>query len=145
MSKDARQQAKDIQGAGLWNTLGLIQVLVEACALADSGSRNAEVVEIGRRAMEILDKAAALAPELVLIALDKLPVRPPHVIHSWLLIGAGSFTLSGRRHARSPAGFVLVLLTQRSHFVSTRLPPSLAAGLRLTIGDAVQLLLGGRE
>ena len=72
MSKAARQQAKDIQGAGLWNTLGLIQVLVAACGIAETSEE--EGAEIGRRATEILEKAAALAPELVVLALEKLPV-----------------------------------------------------------------------
>lgn len=75
MSKAARQQAKDIQGAGLWNTLGLILVLVSACDAADSEHPSDDSVEIGRRATELLEKAAALAPELVLLALEKLPVR----------------------------------------------------------------------
>lgn len=77
-SKAARQQARDLQGAGLWNTLGLIQVLVHACALAEmdhnSDREREERADIGRRATEILEKAAKLAPELVLIALEKLPV-----------------------------------------------------------------------
>ncbi|GFZ43225.1 hypothetical protein JCM24511_00944, partial [Saitozyma sp. JCM 24511] len=77
-SKAARQQAREIQGAGLWNTLGLVQVLVAAIALADSESssdREAEErAEIGRRATDMLERASALAPELVLIALEKLPV-----------------------------------------------------------------------
>lgn len=100
MSKTARQQAKDIQGAGLWNTLGLVQVLVAACRIAESEPATDESADIGRRAMEILDKAAALAPELVLRALQKLPVsssswdpltsqtRPPSTVasmHSRLL------------------------------------------------------------
>lgn len=67
-----------MQGAGLWNTLGLIQVLVHACALAEmdhnSDREREERADIGRRATEILEKAAKLAPELVLIALEKLPV-----------------------------------------------------------------------
>ncbi|WWD18096.1 hypothetical protein CI109_102544 [Kwoniella shandongensis] len=77
-SKLARQQARDLQGAGLWNTLGLIQVLVHAFGLAEvdhpSEREREERAEIGRRASNILDKAYQLAPELVLIALEKLPV-----------------------------------------------------------------------
>lgn len=80
-SKAARQQARDLQGAGLWNTLGLIQVLVHACALAEmdhhSDREREERADIGRRATEILEKAAKLAPELVLIALEKLPKPLP--------------------------------------------------------------------
>ncbi|ODO11915.1 hypothetical protein I350_00699 [Cryptococcus amylolentus CBS 6273] len=80
-SKAARQQARDLQGAGLWNTLGLIQILVHACALAEadhhSEREREERAEIGRRATEILEKAAKLAPELVLIALEKLPKPLP--------------------------------------------------------------------
>jgi CCR4-NOT transcription complex subunit 1 len=75
VSKAVRQQAKDVQAAGLWNTLGLVLVLIKACALADSedGSDAEERVDIGRRATELLERAASLAPELVLIALEKLP------------------------------------------------------------------------
>jgi CCR4-NOT transcription complex subunit 1 len=77
-SKLARHQAGEIQGAGLWNTLGLIQVLVLAIGLADTESTNdrgtEERVEIGRRATDMLERASALAPELVLVALEKLPV-----------------------------------------------------------------------
>ena len=75
MSKMAKQQAKDIQGAGLWNTLGLVRVLVAACAIADTDHASEESAEVGRRATEMLDKAAALAPELVLIALERISVR----------------------------------------------------------------------
>lgn len=74
MSKAARQQAKDIQGAGLWNTLGLVRVLVAACSNADSDNGGDEEAEIARRATDILGKAAALAPELVILALESLPV-----------------------------------------------------------------------
>ncbi|WWC68491.1 uncharacterized protein I206_102420 [Kwoniella pini CBS 10737] len=77
-SKVARQQANDLQGAGLWNTLGLIQVLVNACGLAEtdhpSEREREERADIGRRATDILESAAKLAPELVLLALEKLPV-----------------------------------------------------------------------
>ncbi|WVF70722.1 hypothetical protein IAT40_005515 [Kwoniella sp. CBS 6097] len=80
-SKVARQQANDLQGAGLWNTLGLIQVLVHACGLAEadhpSEREREERADIGRRATEMLESAAKLAPELVLLALEKLPVSPP--------------------------------------------------------------------
>ncbi|KAK4684746.1 CCR4-NOT transcription complex subunit 1, partial [Tremellales sp. Uapishka_1] len=77
-TKAVRQQAKDVQAACLWNTMGLIQVLVSACAMAESeeGSRE-ERAEIGRSATEMLDKAAALAPELVLIGLEKLSIPLP--------------------------------------------------------------------
>ncbi|KAL1410914.1 CCR4-NOT core subunit cdc39 [Vanrija albida] len=90
VSKVVRQQAKDVQAAGLWNTLGLIQVLIKACALADSedASDREELVDIGRRATELLDRAASLAPELVLIALEKLPKPLPAPIttmHSKIL------------------------------------------------------------
>lgn len=74
MSKVAKQQATEIQSAGLWNTLGLVQVLVAACRMADTDHPSEETAEVGRRATELLDKAAALAPELVLLALEKLPV-----------------------------------------------------------------------
>lgn len=74
MGKAARQQAKDIQSAGLWNTLGLIQVLVTACGIADTDNPTDETADVGRRATELMDKAASLAPELVLLALEKLPV-----------------------------------------------------------------------
>lgn len=79
VSKVVRQQAKDVQAAGLWNTLGLIQVLIQACAMADSedGADRDDRIEIGRRATELLDRAASLAPELVLIALEKLPKPLP--------------------------------------------------------------------
>ncbi|RSH85805.1 uncharacterized protein EHS24_003985 [Apiotrichum porosum] len=75
VSKAVRQQAKDVQAAGLWNCLGLIQVLIKACALADADDAvdREERVDIGRRATELLERAANLAPELVLIALEKLP------------------------------------------------------------------------
>ncbi|WVR05705.1 hypothetical protein IAU60_002729 [Kwoniella sp. DSM 27419] len=88
-SKIARQQANDLQGAGLWNTLGLIQVLVHACGLAEadymSDRQREERAEIGRRATEMLEGAAKLAPELVLLALEKLP---PIVstVHTKLLV-----------------------------------------------------------
>ncbi|WVQ65071.1 uncharacterized protein L199_003241 [Kwoniella botswanensis] len=78
LSKTARQQANDLQGAGLWNTLGLIQVLVNACGLAEtdhpSEREREERADIGRRATDMLESAAKLAPELVLLALEKLPV-----------------------------------------------------------------------
>ena len=74
MSKPARQQARDIQGAGLWNTLGLMKVLLAACVIADSETASVDDLEIGERAIEILNKVAAMAPELVLLSLDKLPV-----------------------------------------------------------------------
>jgi len=74
MSKLAKQQATEIQSAGLWNTLGLVQVLVAACKMADTDHPSEETAEVGRRATELLDKAATLAPELVLLALEKLPV-----------------------------------------------------------------------
>lgn len=75
VSKSVRQQAKDVQAAGLWNTLGLVQIIIRGCALADAdeGADHDEIVDIGRRATELLERAASLAPELVLIALEKLP------------------------------------------------------------------------
>nr|ODN93295.1 CCR4-NOT transcription complex subunit 1 [Cryptococcus depauperatus CBS 7841] len=91
-SKQARQQARDLQGAGLWNTLGLVQVLVHACALAEMDHRSErereERADIGRRATEILEKAAKLAPELILIAMEKLakPLPSPVVIQQTRLL-----------------------------------------------------------
>ncbi|EJT45512.1 3'-5' exoribonuclease [Trichosporon asahii var. asahii CBS 2479] len=90
VSKVVRQQAKDVQSAGLWNSLGLIQVLVQACALADAedATDRDERVDMGRRATELLDRAGGLAPELVLIALEKLPKPLPAPIatmHSKIL------------------------------------------------------------
>jgi CCR4-NOT transcription complex subunit 1 len=82
-SKAARQQATDIQGAGLWNTLGLIQILVHANALAEGEIGDLpsdERVEIGRMATERLDRAGLVAPELVLIALEKLPVSARSIL-----------------------------------------------------------------
>lgn len=73
-SKVARQQANDIQGAGLWNTLGLMKVLVTACGLADSDHVTEDMADTGRMATELLERAGSLAPELALIALEKLPV-----------------------------------------------------------------------
>lgn len=61
----------------MWNTLGLIQILVHANALAEGeigDLASDERVEIGRMATERLDRAGLVAPELVLIALEKLPV-----------------------------------------------------------------------
>lgn len=74
LPKNARQQAKEIQGAGLWNTLGLIRVLVAAYEMAEGDRVTDDVADIGRVATEIMDKAESLAPELVLLALEKLPV-----------------------------------------------------------------------
>ncbi|WVQ85274.1 hypothetical protein IAT38_007439 [Cryptococcus sp. DSM 104549] len=83
-NKAAKQAARDLQGAGLWNTLGLIQVLVHACTLAEGEHRSErereEAVDTGRRAMEILDKASKLAPELVLIAFEKLSKPLPAAV-----------------------------------------------------------------
>ncbi|BEJ18074.1 hypothetical protein CspHIS471_0703510 [Cutaneotrichosporon sp. HIS471] len=84
VSKAVRQQAKDVQAAGLWNTLGLIQVLTRACTMADSeeGPEREDRIEVGRRATELLDRAASLAPELVLIGLEKLPKPLPPPIQA---------------------------------------------------------------
>ncbi|CAK9782142.1 Not1-domain-containing protein [Cutaneotrichosporon oleaginosum] len=84
VNKTVRQQAKDVQAAGLWNTLGLIQVLTQACTMADSeeGAEHDDRIEVGRRATELLDRAASLAPELVLIALEKLPKPLPAPIQA---------------------------------------------------------------
>lgn len=97
-SKAARQQATDIQGAGLWNTLGLIQVLVHACSVAERES--AEITleqrqDIARMAMERLDRASAIAPELALIALEKL-----HVSHVYP--GLLQIALIVRNHSLYP-------------------------------------------
>jgi CCR4-NOT transcription complex subunit 1 len=73
-SKAARQQAKDIQAAGIWNTMGLILALVTVSGVAESGDAGEESGDLGRRAGDILEKARLLAPELVLIALERLPV-----------------------------------------------------------------------
>ncbi|KAK8865726.1 hypothetical protein IAR55_000872 [Kwoniella newhampshirensis] len=77
-NKVARQQAREIQGAGIWNTLGLIQVLVQAIGLADADHplerERDERAEIGRRASDIMVKASKMAKELVLIAFEKLPI-----------------------------------------------------------------------
>lgn len=82
VSKAVKQQAKEVQAAGMWNTLGLIQVLVKATRMADEENvaDREERVEIGRRATELLERAASLAPELVLIALEKLPKPLPDPI-----------------------------------------------------------------
>jgi CCR4-NOT transcription complex subunit 1 len=74
ISKAAMQQAAEIQGAGLWNTLGLVQILVAACGMADEERVSEETAEVGRRATELLDKAAGLASELVVVALERLKV-----------------------------------------------------------------------
>ena len=78
-TKTARQQAIDLQGAGLWNTLGLVQVLVHGIRIGEGevqGFGQEEAAEIGRMASERLDRASVIAPELALIALEKLPVSP---------------------------------------------------------------------
>lgn len=76
-TKTARQQAMDLQGAGLWNTLGLVQILVHGIRIGEGevqGIGQEEAAEIGRMASERLDRAAVIAPELALIAFEKLPV-----------------------------------------------------------------------
>lgn len=73
-TKAARQQALDLQGAGLWNTLGLIQVLVHGIRIGEGEIDSPDAAEIGRMASERLDRASVIAPELALIALEKLPV-----------------------------------------------------------------------
>lgn len=80
MTKNAKQQAAEIQSAGLWNTLGLVQILVAACEQADTDHPTEETAEVGRRATELLEKAAALAPELVLLAIEKLPVSQVSIL-----------------------------------------------------------------
>ncbi len=126
MSKATRQQAKDIQGAGLWNTLGLVQALVAACATADADEVTEESGEIGRRATEILDKAAALAPELVLLALEKLPVsRALEATPD----DQETARNTGRHYALPPHVDVSHLRTERSHFFSASLSPDVAIGV----------------
>ena len=74
MSTKSRQAAADVQSAGMWNTLGLMRILVEACTMAEGEQQNERIADIGRQATVLLSKATELVPDLVLIALEKLPV-----------------------------------------------------------------------
>lgn len=73
-------QAKSTQEAGILNALGLIQVLVEAYRVADSDAATEESAEIGRRATEMMEGIKHVAPDLLLIALEKLPKPLPDAV-----------------------------------------------------------------
>ncbi|EIW72732.1 hypothetical protein TREMEDRAFT_72862 [Tremella mesenterica DSM 1558] len=77
MSKVARQQAREIQGAGVFNALGLLQVLFAACSVGDGDQDGSE---LANAASQILERATNLAPELVLLATEKLPQPLPAAI-----------------------------------------------------------------
>lgn len=62
-----------------------MKVLVTACGLADSDRVTEDIADTGRMASELLERAGALAPELTLIALEKLPKPlpgPVAILHS---------------------------------------------------------------
>lgn len=64
----------DLQNAGVYNALGLIRILVAGLEQADSDHATADMADLGRMASDILRHASSIAPELVLLGLEKLDV-----------------------------------------------------------------------
>ncbi|KAL7423739.1 CCR4-NOT core subunit cdc39 [Cryptotrichosporon argae] len=78
-SKTVRSQAAEVQAGGLWNALGLYQVIITALAMAEAESAlsKQDRLEIGSLASDMLGRASQLTPELLLVALEKLPKPLP--------------------------------------------------------------------
>lgn len=73
---NVNQEAAEVQNAGLYNALGLVRSLVAGLELADSDQATADMADIGRMASDLLHHASSIAPELVLLGLEKLNVSP---------------------------------------------------------------------
>lgn len=68
------QEAAEVQNAGLYNALGLVRSLVAGLEQADSDHATADMADLGRMASDLLHHASSIAPELVLLGLEKLDV-----------------------------------------------------------------------
>lgn len=70
----AKDEAHELQGAGVWNSMGLIMVLVAALEQADEDLASDDVIASGRMASSIMEQSLSLAPELLLLGLEKIKV-----------------------------------------------------------------------
>lgn len=70
----AKDEAHELQGAGVWNALGLIVVLVAALEQADEDLASDDVITAGRMASSIMEQSLLMAPELMLLGLEQIKV-----------------------------------------------------------------------
>jgi CCR4-NOT transcription complex subunit 1 len=70
----AKAEAAELQGAGIYNAMGLIIVTVAALEQADQDHATEDVVESGRMATAVMEQSLSMAPELLLLGLEKLTV-----------------------------------------------------------------------
>lgn len=79
---NVNQEAAEVQNAGLYNALGLVRSLVAGLEQADSDQATGDMADLGRMAADLLHHASSIAPELVLLGLEKLNVSHVSLIIS---------------------------------------------------------------
>lgn len=73
----AKDEAAELQGAGIYNALGVIVVVVAAMDQADQDHASEDVIDAGRMASAIMEHSLSMAPELLLLGLERVKVSFP--------------------------------------------------------------------
>jgi CCR4-NOT transcription complex subunit 1 len=67
-------EAEELQGAGIYNTMGFIVVIVAVFEMGEADESNAGLYDAVQLASQMLDTGFQVAPELVILGLEKLNV-----------------------------------------------------------------------
>lgn len=87
----AQNEARELQNAGVYNAMGFIVVIVKVFEMAESDTADGSLYEAANTASNLMTMALRVAPELVLLGLEKMGVSQS-LRFTQMLIFAGATT-----------------------------------------------------
>jgi CCR4-NOT transcription complex subunit 1 len=77
--QSAQTDARELQGAGVYNSMGFITLIVKVFEMSESDTADESLYEAVNIATSLIDLAMEVAPELVLLGLEKMGVSHPYL------------------------------------------------------------------